>query len=85
MPAPLEPRQVQVTTSSTTSSANEDAVSRARREEYSEHPAFLKFLGLREQPFDLTPSPRYFYPSASIQSLSMAAGGTSPRAAKTAQ
>jgi WD40 repeat protein/type II secretory pathway predicted ATPase ExeA len=53
-----------VRASSLRSLAKEGAVSRAGGEEYSERPAFLKFFGLREPPFDQAPNPRYFYPSA---------------------
>ena len=49
--------------SSLRSPAKAGAVSRAAGEEYSERPAFLEFFGLREQPFDQVPNPRYFYPS----------------------
>jgi WD40 repeat protein/type II secretory pathway predicted ATPase ExeA len=53
-----------VRASSLKSPGKEGAVSRADGEEYSERPAFLKFFGLQEQPFDQAPNPRYFYPSA---------------------
>jgi hypothetical protein len=53
-----------VRTSSLGCAAQEGSASRAGGAEDSERPAFLEFFGLREQPFDQTPNPRYFYPSA---------------------